>query len=254
MGVNAMGSAASFVENLRLELLRNRIAVNAKDGSILVYVPPGEFEMGDGQGSDCPKHRVQLSGYWIGVYAVTNAQYLKFVEARWRGLPASSRHRDSGLAAHPVTDVSWDDSVAYANWAGCELASEAQWEKACRGPLGLIYPWGKDWDAGKCRNSANKGSEQTCVVHGYPAVVSGYGTYNQSGNVREWCADWYDHEYYGKSPAKDPRGPEGGSLRVNRGGSWWDDDPGSFRGALRNRCDPGARLVVLGLRFVRTAS
>jgi sulfatase modifying factor 1 len=61
------------------EATQNRIAVNAKDGSILVYVPPGELEMGDGQGSDCPKHRVALSGYWIGVYAVSNAQYARFV-------------------------------------------------------------------------------------------------------------------------------------------------------------------------------
>ncbi len=234
--------------------LRNHIAVNVKDGSVLVYIPPGDFEMGDGQDGNCPKHRVELSGYWIGVYAVTNGQYLKFVEATGHRAPDNSRHRESGLADHPVTDVDWNDSVAYAKWAGCELASEAQWEKACRGPLGLIYPWGNEWDAGKCRNATNKGNEQSSAVHGYPAGVSGYGTYNQSGSVWEWCADWYGEKYYGESSAKDPRGPEGGAYRVYRGGGWRRGDPGDFRGAFRAGYDPGDCYVFQGLRLVRTAS
>ncbi len=230
------------------------LAVNPKDGSVLVYIPAGGFEMGDGQGENCPKHRVELSGYWIGVYAVTNAQYLKFVQATGHRAPDNSRHRESGLADHPVTDVDRNDSVAYAKWAGCELASEAQWEKACRGPLGLMYPWGKEWDANKCRNVRNTGNEQTSAVHGYSGGVSGYGTYNQSGNVWEWCGDWYAGEYYGKSPAKDPRGPSGGSYRVLRGGCWGYDGPGDFRGAYRSRRDPGHSYDYRGLRLVRTAS
>ncbi len=239
------------------------LVVNVKDGSVLVYIPAGEFEMGDGKDSDCPQHRVELSGYWIGMYAVTNGQYLKFVEETGHRSPD---HADYGEAVwkgrsfppakadHPVVCVSWDDSVAYVKWAGCELASEAQWEKACRGPLGLIYPWGNEWDASKCRNSGNKGNEQSCAVHGYPAGVSGYGTYNQSGNVWEWCADWYGEKYYGESAAKDPQGPEGGSDRVIRGGGWGYGAPGHFRGALRSGGAPGFRYVNLGLRLVRTAS
>jgi sulfatase modifying factor 1 len=118
----------------------NRIAVNAKDGSILVYVPPGEFEMGDGRDGDCPKHRVALSGYWIGVYAVSNAQYARFVAATGYEHVGSSA---SGQGNHPVVEVSWDDATVYAEWAGCELASEAQWERAVRGPLGSDLPLGR---------------------------------------------------------------------------------------------------------------
>ena len=235
--------------------IEHPLAVNAKDGSVLVYVPEGEFEMGDGQDSDGPKHRVHLSAYWIGVYGVTNAQYLRFVEATKHRPPDNSRHREKQYADHPVTNVSWDDAVAYAQWAGCQLPTEAQWEKAARGPGGLIYPWGKDWDQAKCRNDKNKGNQTTAPVHAYPAGVSGYGTYNQSGNVWEWCADWYGKDYYGESPQRDPAGPDGGSGRVYRGGGWGDVHPADFRGANRYRLDPAYRRDgALGFRLVRLAS
>ncbi|WP_295590135.1 SUMF1/EgtB/PvdO family nonheme iron enzyme [uncultured Lamprocystis sp.] len=246
--------AQDLARAIQFEGLSHRIAVNRKDGSVMVHVPEGEFTIGDGQGTDCPKHQVFVSAYWIGVYAVTNAQYLKFVEATGHRAPNNQVHREAGKAAHPVTDISWDDATAYATWAGCALPTEAQWEKAARGPKGLIYPWGNDWGASRCRHDKNKGSETTCAVSSYPGGVSSYGTYNQSGNVWEWCADWYGNDYYGKSPARDPRGPEGGSIRVNRGGGWWGDDPVYFRGARRDWCVPGIRWDNLGFRLVRPAS
>ena len=88
-----------------------------------------------------------------------------------------------------VTHVSWDDARAYAEWAEGALPTEAQWEKAARGPKGGIYPWGDDWDPTRCRHSKNRGDETTYSVSAYPEGVSGYGTYNQAGNVYEWCAD-----------------------------------------------------------------
>ena len=238
--------------------IEHPLAVNVKDGSVLVHVPEGEFEMGsaEGKGSsdERPKHRVKLSGYWIGVYAVTNAQYVKFMQATGHRAPDGEDHKQSGKAEHPVVNVSWDDAQAYAKWAGCELASEAQWERACRGPLGLEYPWGDEWDKAKCRNSETGGSETTSVVYGYPKGASGFGTYNQSGNVWEWCGDWYDGGYYGKSEGKDPKGPAGGSSRVYRGGGWRDVVPDDFRAAYRFCLDPGDRCDFLGLRLVRAAS
>ena len=235
------------------------LVVNVKDGSLLVQVPAGTFEMGsvEGEGAgnvnEDPRHRVELSAYWIGVYAVTNAQYLRFMDATGHRAPDNGRHHEREMADHPVTDVSWDDSLAYAKWAGCNLPSETQWERACRGPVGLTYPWGNDWDESKCRNDKNKGSGQTSVVYGYANGVSGWGTYNQSGNVWEWCTDWYDESHYTNSPKEGTKAPKRGSSRVFRGGSWRYADRVFFRAAYRGWYDPSSRGGGLGIRLVREA-
>ncbi len=228
------------------------LVVNAKDGSVLVYVPAGEFEMGDGQDSDCPKHRVYLDAYYIGVYCVTNRQYAQFVAETKHRAPDNSVWQSAARADHPVTDVSWDDAAAYAKWAGLALPSEAQWEKAARGPANTSYPWGDEWDQSRCRNTANRATDTTAAVYAYPSGVSGYATYQQSGNVWEWCADWYDAGYYPQSPRSNPTGPAGGSLRVARGGGWGGDAT-CCRGAFRLDNGPAYRLDFLGFRLVRAA-
>ena len=229
------------------------LVINERDGSVLVYVPPGEFEMGDGEDSNCPRHRVWLDGYYIGIYAVTNSQYQRFVAAAGHRPPSNSRWNDKGYEDHPVTDVSWDDAQAYAKWVGLSLPTEAQWEKAARGPRNWKYPWGDAWDGERCRHDGNRGSETTCAVYGYPRGVSGYGCYNMSGNVWEWCEDWYDSGYYRKSPGRNPRGPDGGSDRVGRGGCWCNV-ASSCRASYRGRGGPGGRRDRLGFRLVRAVS
>ena len=236
--------------------LKHCLAVNPKDGSSMVRIPAGEFEMGDGKDTDCPKHKIELSEYWIGVYCVTNQQYGRFVsetkhsapEKAIRGTPIWKNGQcPAEKLDHPVVCVSWDDCVAYANWAGLSLPTEAQWEKAARGPEGFIYPWGDEWDQNKCRNDKNKGSGETAPAWNYPNGTSGYGTFQQAGNVREWCADWYEDSYYSKSPAKDPTGPNGGSGRVDRGGSWLSSAY-VCRSANRSGSAPGIRDGDLGFR------
>ena len=229
------------------------LALNAKDGSVMVRIPADGFEMGDGKEANCPKHRVELSEYWMGVYCVTNRQYGKFVAETKHHAPDNSLWQKGELLDHPVVNVSWEDAAAYAKWAGLSLPTEAQWEKAARGPKGLIYPWGDEWDQNKCRNDKNKGSGQTAAVWEYPNGTSGYGTMQQSGNVWEWCADWYEDSYYGKSPPKDPTGPNGGSARVYRGGSWYDGVASDFRGSLRFWIAPALRYVYQGFRLVRNS-
>jgi formylglycine-generating enzyme required for sulfatase activity len=238
------------------------LAVNRKDGSVLVRIPAGEFEMGDGKYANCPMHKVRLSEYWMGVYCVTNRQYGRFVSETSHRAPEGENYGTpvwkggrcpEEKQEHPVVNVDWEDASAYAEWAGLRLPTEAQWEKGSRGPLGLLYPWGDEWDETRCRNRSNHESEETSPAWAYAKGVSGSGTYGQSGNVREWCRDWYEAGYYGKGPSEDPEGPEGGSVRVNRGGSWWDDDPSYFRGAIRLRYAAGPRYDIQGFRLVRTA-
>jgi formylglycine-generating enzyme required for sulfatase activity len=243
--------------------VRGHLSVNRKDGSILVRVPAGEFEMGDGKYTNCPKHKVRLSEYWMGVYCVTNLQYGRFVEETGHRVPETA---DYGTPVwmggccpeekreHPVVCVDWEDASAYAKWAGMKLPTEAQWEKAARGPLGLVYPWGDEWDGARCRHDGNRASETTNLVGAYANGVSGFGTYGQSGNVYEWCRDWYEEGYDGKGPAADPVGPEGGSIRVARGGGWENEIPLSVRGAYRDGYTPGHRFDGLGFRLVRAVS
>jgi len=233
------------------------IIVNTKENSILIEIPAGKFEMGDGG----DKHTVYLDRYYIGVYTVTNRQYKQFVDETghrppdksdwssntpiWKGKSYLESYTD-----HPVVCVSWEDAVTYCRWAGGTLPTEAQWEKAARGPKGFTYPWGNDWDQNLCRNSNNKGSQTTCTVYEYPKGASGYGCYNLSGNVWEWCSDWYGSDYYKNSPPKNPTGPDTGSGRVNRGGSWGNDVAEDFRAARRINGDPSLRLGGRGFRLL----
>jgi formylglycine-generating enzyme required for sulfatase activity len=161
---------------------------------------------------------------------------------------------------NPMINVNWDDAIAYANWAGASLPTEAQWEKAARGKDGRLYPWGNDWDDTKCANGNNSafGNRDTQKTHwgtwpvgSFPAGASPYGVLDMAGNVREWCMDWFDEKYYEKAPVRNPTGPTAGRGRVLRGGSWYNSLPGYFRTATRNRPDPSDEQVQqLGFRCI----
>ena len=263
------------------------IWVNPKDGGEMVYVPAGEFLMGSSDAqiaalikslpftlpdflkwvfeADGPQRKVYLDGYWIYKCEVTVAQYRKFCQATGREMPEAPAW--GWQNDHPMVNVTWQEAADYAKWASVSLPTEAQWEKAARGTDGRSYPWGNGWDATRCANSVVKKLTSTQPVGSYAAGASPYGCLDMTGNVLEWCADWYDPAYYKRAPTRNPTGPAKavrfeflpGSIvlgaRVLRGGSWDNDLSAAFQCASRPRHlsdDPTDRGNLSGFRCART--
>lgn len=200
------------------------------DGMLMVYIPAGKFIMGSdaGENNERPAHPVYLDAYWIDQTEITNAIYLVCVEAGDCPPPPERTYLDDpAYADHPVVYVDWDAAQKYCQQIGGRLPTEAEWEKAARGPstssgTGLTYPWGEEIDCDK----ANYGRcvDDTTPVGSYEAGRSPYGLYDMAGNVWEWTSDWYSVHYYETSPAANPAGAESGLFRTLRGGSWLTGD------------------------------
>ena len=252
--------------------------ITGRDGAEMVLIPAGEFQMGsnDGENDEKPVHTVYLDAFYMDIYEVTNAQYKKFVDAnpQWEKDRPGSKYRDdidylyhwngnsypNGKGDHPVAHVNWRDAMAYAQWAGKRLPTEAEWEKAARGGLvGKTYPWGNAIDSNKANYGDNVG--RTIAVGKYPP--NGYGLYDMAGNVWEWCLDEHNKGFYKSSPSRNPIAGRSikyimnnftnvriTSVRVGRGGSWYGG-PENLRVARRTRSSPSHTYNSLGFRCAR---
>lgn len=244
-----------------------------------VAVPAGPFLMGSSDDDELaadnekPQHELTLDTYWIGQTEVTNAQFRPFVAGdgytnqdywtdvgwEWReeeGITAPCRWDDAEWngADQPVVCVSWFEAVAYARWLSAQtgqalrLPTEAEWEKAARGPDGFIWPWGNTWKEGRC-NTEEAGIGTTTPVGSYPEGASPYGALDMAGNVWEWTATRWTKDYpYAVEDEWTAEYLAGEGGRMLRGGSWFNEQRG-VRGASRIISYPRARDLSIGLRL-----
>jgi formylglycine-generating enzyme len=268
-----------------------------------------DSEVGFPQDGEGPPREVTVDPFYIDKFAVTNAEFLKFVRdteyvtdaesfgwsfvfedfvapadrdeiiqnvpaapwwvavrgAYWVRPEGPSSNALKSRLTHPVTQVSWRDAAAYAKWAGKRLPTEAEWEYAARGGLeGKQFPWGDElrpdgehrcniWQ-GKFpdNNTGDDGYTKTAPVNEFPP--NGYGLYNASGNVWEWCQDWFSPDYHTTDVFDDtnPSGPSNGDQRVMRGGSYlchrsWCN---RYRVAARSKNTPDSSTGNIGFRCV----
>jgi len=220
----------------------------------MVYVPPGQFIMGE-------KDNIRITrlkeGFFIDKYTVTNAQFCEFLNERgnqqeggkeWIDLVRSRNERcrikrdgerfavESGFEDHPVIYVTWYGVSEYAQWAGKRLPADEEWEKAARGIDGRVYPWGNEFDKKKC-NIDESGIDHTTPVKKHQEGRSPHGCLDMAGNVWEWTDSWYDE---GKE-----------EFKVLRGSSW-DDLRNAARCASRDGYSPEFRFSSYGFRCART--
>jgi formylglycine-generating enzyme required for sulfatase activity/energy-coupling factor transporter ATP-binding protein EcfA2 len=248
----------------------------------LVEIPAGPFLMGssdadnDADSDEKPQHEISLPTYSIGKTLVTNAQWRRFIAQggyttrdywtaagwQWREQknirqPEFWDNPKFNGDNQPVVGVSWYEAVAYCRWLSDAtgqafyLPSEAEWEKAARGPDGRIYPWGNVWEPGYC-NSKELDLGQTAPVGSFPAGTSPYGALDMAGNVWEWCATKYGKKYpYTLEPEWEAGYLEGTVARRLRGGNYYLDRT-YVRCAHRNDITPLFRsFLIIGLRVAR---
>ncbi len=206
--------------------------------SDMVLIPAGSFQMGcdpahNGgykcESDELPLHAIYLDSYRIDRTEVTTAQYAQCVaEGACTSLLPSY---DNENPVSPVVWVRWSQADAYCRWLGKRLPTEAEWEKAARGPRDTrAFPWGDDLPNCTLANYRIEVTAGGCIkvcfwggnaVDSYLQGASPYGVLNMAGNIHEWVNDWVQSDYYSVSPTSNPTGPATGTSRMSRGGAWW---------------------------------
>jgi len=236
-----------------------------------VRIKGGPFTMGNegGRSDEQPLHEVTVSDFQISRFEITTAQYAAFLNseglnkqrvAAWIDLGQPDCHIEqindafrarTGFETHPVVYVTWDGANAFCNWVGGRLPTEAEWEYACRAGNPSAYYFGNDKSQlQRYAWSVETGSNQRQPVG--QKLANDFGLHDMLGNVWEWCADWYDAQYYSKPQRYGPKGPIQGDRRVLRGGAFNSNQEQS-RSSTRSALLPFDRYNSVGFRVLREA-
>lgn len=250
-----------------------------------VLIPAGEFIMGSdfakdklAQIEETPPHTLNVTDFYIMRFPVTNAQYRIFVEETGHRPPRF--WPEDGFpeekADHPVVGVTFIDSLEFCLWAGKKLGlplrlpTEPEWEKAARGPDGLLFPWGNDWEEGVCNSIESKNKDTTPVDKYSPQGDSPYGVADMGGNAAEWCGNLYRSYPYDSTDGREiqemdkdrhllpkwketgcvanPQQIEAGYDKQTIRGGMWRQDRIKCRGAYRSWAAPLHRSEDTGFR------
>jgi len=231
--------------------------VNQRDGTRLLWLPPGEQRLGsrgpDANPDESPRFRAKLTrGLFVAKQLVTWRQFRAFASATGWALPSPwielpDRPAWQASDEHPVFHVTWQEACAYAQWAGLRLLTEAEWEYAARGGDERTYPWGDQNPGPEHANLEGhpRAEGSPTPVGAFPAGASPAGCEDLCGNLWEWVLDWYGR--YSRWVKEDPPGPLEGSFKVIRGGSY--STPAVHgRTTTRRMCSPLLRVANVGFR------
>jgi sulfatase modifying factor 1 len=220
-----------------------------------VHIAAGWFSMGSGAGQSVegPVHRVWVDSFAMAATQVTVEEYARFLDATGRMPPPYWDNANFSHPEQPVVAVSWFDAMAYCDWLSAStdshyrLPTEAEWERAARGSAeGMLFPWGNDPPESRLayHNCWKTGPEP--VGKSQP---NAFGLFEMCENVHEWCSDWFAVDYYAISAERNPNGPERGTRKASRGGSWRHQIKIS-RCSARSSIAPEFKYADYGFRVV----
>ncbi|MFC2085056.1 SUMF1/EgtB/PvdO family nonheme iron enzyme [Bacteroidota bacterium] len=262
----------TIIKRVTLQKQSQPIEYNPSDiTNELILVRGGSFQIGDtfgdGDSDEKPPNKVILNDFNISKYEITNYQYAGFLNStnpsneklkNWLDIENanckiekinSSYRPKNDFEIFPVVEVSWHGADAFCKWLGGRLPTEAEWEYAARGGIesnGYKYS-GSDSIEDVAWYENNSGSTTQIVGTKNPNELE---IYDMSGNAWEWCSDWYDENYYSISPTNNPKGPNSGTYRIIRGGSWFSHST-NCRVAVRNRYFPVSKGLNFGFRVTQ---
>ena len=273
--------SASAASKPSTDLARHLMSIaSLATSSPMQTIPAGEFFLGSKRIDDdpyglrtqfddteLPQNRVWLDAYQVDRDEVSLGEYVKFLHQRkqqppdelqkliWHVITVHSVS-DQTLTRWPALYVTWQEARDFCQSGGKRLPTEAEWEKAARGPEGYLFPWG---EAAPESTLAMFGQHH---VHEIPILAavdshddgkSPYGLHHMAGNIAEWVQDWFGFDYYAYMPARNPTGPTSGRYKSVRGGSW-KSNPIMLRTATRGGAPPDQRAATIGFRCAQSPS